>query len=107
MSSATALDWVEQERLENLHEGVIIADYHNALMHRQTQGTASKQRVLRVAQESKEAEVRRAIAAGVHGYLLQREVPSELADSIYFLSSGQCYLGGGVQRCWLTAATVN
>ena len=60
---------------------------------------ASRQRVLLVTHEGKDGEVRRAIASGVHGYLVQSEAPAELSTAVLYLSDGQRYLSGSVQRC--------
>ena len=99
LSVATELDWVAQESLDDLEEGVIIADYHNAIAHSLRMSAASRQRVLLVTHEGKDGEVRRAIASGVHGYLVQSEAPAELSTAVLYLSNGQRYLSGSVQRC--------
>lgn len=99
LAAATEVDWVAQEHLDQLQDGIIIADYHNAIGHSQRMGAASRQRVLLVTQDGKDGEVRRAIASGVHGYLLQSEAPAELGTAVLYLSNGQRYLSGSVQRC--------
>lgn len=100
LSAATDLDWVAHAELDDLQQdGIIIADYHGAIAHSLRMGSASRQRVLLVTQEGKDGEVRRAIASGVHGYLLQGEAPAELGTAVLYLSKGQHYLGGGARRC--------
>lgn len=98
LSATVGLDWVEQERLERLHEGIVIADYHTAIAHSQRDGAGSH-RVLLVTPDGKDGEVRRAMACGVHGYLLQSEAPDELGTAVLSLSEGLCYLSEHVQRC--------
>jgi DNA-binding NarL/FixJ family response regulator len=107
LSTATELDWAAQERLEERWQGIVIADYHTAIAHslKLRLGTASEQRVLLVAQDSKDGEIRRAIAAGVQGYLLQSEAPVELATAVLHLSRGQPYLGTSVERCMAASSS--
>lgn len=104
LSATSGLDWVAQECLEDLQDGIIIADYHTALMHRQ-RDSAGRHRVLLIAPDGKDGEVRRAMASGVHGYLLQREAPTELATAVLSLSKGLRYLSEHVQRCMADSGT--
>lgn len=107
LSAATELDWTPQERLDERWLGIVIADYHSAIAHslKLGRGAASGQRVLLVTQDSRDGEVRRAIAAGVQGYLLQSEAPAELATAVLYLSHGQPYLGASVQRCMAASSS--
>ncbi|MFZ6648601.1 DNA-binding response regulator [Undibacterium sp. TJN25] len=99
LTAATELDWAVQEHMDELQDGIIIADYHNAIALSLRMGPASRQRVLLVTHDGKDGEVRRAIASGVHGYLLQSEAPAELSTAVLYVSNGQRYLSRSVQRC--------
>lgn len=98
LSATSGLHWVAQECLQDMHDGIIIADYRTALDHCR-RDSAGRHRVLLVAPDSKDGEVRRALASGVHGYLLQREAPGELGTAVLSLSKGLRYLSDHVQRC--------
>jgi two-component system NarL family response regulator len=104
LSAASGVNWVAQERLEDVREGVIIADYHSGIAHGLKTCPSSRQRILLVAQDTKEVEVQRAMAAGIHGYLLHRELPAELTNAVLYLSNGQTYFGGSVRTCLLASS---
>lgn len=80
---------------------LIITDYASALAacrRPQAERNGKPQRTLIVTHFEKEWEVRSAIDAGVHGYLLQRCAPDELLKAVRLLSSGQRFLSEAVTR---------
>jgi DNA-binding NarL/FixJ family response regulator len=84
------------------HAKVIVADYDTGLalareLPQDRFGQAA--RVLIVTQLDKEWEVRTAMDAGVHGYLLQSCAPDELVRAVRQLSQGMRYLSEAVTRC--------
>ena len=84
------------------HAQVVVADYETgvALARQLPQdrfGPAA--RVLIVTQRDKEWEVRTAMDAGVHGYLLQGCTADELLRAVRQLSQGMRYLSEAVTRC--------
>ena len=56
-------------------------------------------RVLIVTQLEREWEVRTAMMAGVHGYLLQNAAPEQLLTAVRTLSRGMRYLSADLSRC--------
>jgi DNA-binding NarL/FixJ family response regulator len=56
-------------------------------------------RVLIVTQLDREWEVRTAMMAGVHGYLLQNAAPDQLLTAVRTLSRGLRYLSADLSRC--------
>jgi DNA-binding NarL/FixJ family response regulator len=99
LSAAVELDWIVHAHLDDLEDGVIIADYQNAIAYCERTDPPGHRRVLVVTHDGKDDEVRRAIASGVYGYLLQSEVPAELGTAVLCVSNGQRYLSSVVQRC--------
>lgn len=81
---------------------VLVADYDSGLaLARQLPADRFGQsaRVLVVTQRDKEWEVRTAMDAGVHGYLLQGCAGEELVRAVRQLSQGMRYLSEAVTRC--------
>ena len=62
-------------------------------------GKAEQPRVLIVTQLDREWEVRSAMMAGVHGYLLQNSAPDQLLAAVRSLSRGLRYLSADLSRC--------
>lgn len=62
-------------------------------------GKAGQPRVLIVTQLDREWEVRTAMMAGVHGYLLQNSAPDQLLAAVRSLSRGMRYLSADLSRC--------
>ena len=88
-------------QLGPLRPEIIVADYHAGLaLCRRLQGARclSPTRVLVVSHLDKVWEVRTAIDAGVHGYLLQRCAPEELLTAARLLSEGERFLSAAVMR---------
>ena len=80
---------------------IVVADYETGIAT--ARGTTLRQicptpRVLIVAPSAKEEEVRRAMAAGVHGYLLHDTSAEELNKAIQALALGLRYMAGAVSR---------
>ena len=79
---------------------VLVADYDTGLaLARQPEHAGLRRRsVLIVTQLDKEWEVRLALDAGVHGYVLQSCSQDELLEAVASLAQGQRYLSESVTR---------
>jgi len=83
--------------LTELSHTVVITDYRSGTeMMRQQQ--YDDVRVLIITHCDKEWEIRQAVQSGVHGYVLQNCVLSELEPAIVAISSGQHYLSEEANR---------
>jgi DNA-binding NarL/FixJ family response regulator len=76
---------------------VVVADYSQAMRLaspavRAGHGALSRARILALTSNDREADIRRAIAAGVHGYLLLGCALSELVDGVATVANGTRYL---------------
>ncbi|GJI92219.1 response regulator transcription factor [Duganella hordei] len=82
---------------------VLILDHRGALEHMRRCADAPHQehraRVLIVTQLEREWEVRTAMMAGVHGYLLQSCPADQLLAAVRTLSRGMRYLSADLSRC--------
>jgi two-component system NarL family response regulator len=82
---------------------VIILDHRSGLEHMRQCANAhhsdNQPRVLIVTQMEREWEVRTAMMAGVHGYLLQNADPEQLITAVRTLSRGMRYLSAELSRC--------
>jgi DNA-binding NarL/FixJ family response regulator len=82
---------------------VVILDHRNALEHMRRCAAAhhgdSQPRVLIVTQLEREWEVRTAMMAGIHGYLLQNSDTEQLLTAVRTLSRGLRYLSPELSRC--------
>lgn len=87
------------------HSGadVIILDHRSGMEHMRRSAAAhhgdSQPRVLIVTQLEREWEVRTAMMAGVHGYLLQNSDSEQLLTAVRTLSRGTRYLSADLSRC--------
>lgn len=79
---------------------VLVTDYDTglALARQPEHAGARRASVLIVTQLDKEWEVRIAMDAGVHGYVLQSCSPDELLEAVAALAQGQRYLSESVTR---------
>ena len=77
---------------------VIITDHRSGIEHLRNH-SGSQARVLIVTQLDREWEVRTAMMAGVHGYLLQNADPEQLLNAVRTLSRGMRYLSAELSRC--------
>lgn len=76
---------------------VVIADYDNAMQlvepdARKTPGRHGKRRILAFTANEREADIRRAIQAGIHGYILLGGSLQELMDGVKVVGGGARYL---------------
>ncbi|MYM27623.1 two-component system, NarL family, response regulator [Duganella sacchari] len=82
---------------------VIILDHRGGLEHMRRAASAphhdAQPRVLIVTQLEREWEVRTAMMAGVHGYLLQNADAGQLLVAVRSLSRGMRYLSPELSRC--------
>ena len=82
---------------------VVIADYTHAmhlagLAARKLQGPCAGARILALTSNDREADIRRAIEAGIHGYLLLGGSLHELVEGVSAVGSGLRYLGSSVAQ---------
>jgi two-component system NarL family response regulator len=70
---------------------ILISDYRSGL-ELISRSKPEKVRVLVITQCETEGEIRRALRAGIHGYLLQNHVLQDLEPAIVALSSGRRYV---------------
>lgn len=82
---------------------VILLDHRGGLEHMRRCANAhhgeNQARVLIVTQLDREWEVRTAMMAGVHGYLLQNADAEQLLTAVRSLSRGMRYLSADLSRC--------
>jgi two-component system NarL family response regulator len=82
---------------------VVIVDHRGGLEYMRRCANAhhgeTPARVLIVTQMEREWEVRTAMMAGVHGYLLQSADPEQLLTAVRTLSRGLRYLSADLSRC--------
>ena len=82
---------------------VVIADYHDALLlaapgARETYGWLADSRILALTVNDRETDIRRAIQAGVRGYLLLGGSLDELTEGIKAVGLGARYLSPAVAQ---------
>jgi len=82
---------------------VVIVDHKSGLEHMRRSASAHhgdlQPRVLIVTQLEREWEVRTAMMAGLHGYLLQNADAEQLVTAVRTLSRGMRYLSAELSRC--------
>ncbi len=83
-------DLIDAQRTDDPID-VIVVDYHQA-MHlleaRQERGPLSGARILALTSNDREVDVRRALEAGVHGYMLLGSPLQEIVDGVAVLAHG-------------------
>lgn len=82
---------------------VVIADYADALRLAEATGAEARgflgeARILALTANDREADIRRAIEAGVHGYLLVGSPLNELIDGVAAVANGMRYMNMSVAR---------
>ena len=82
---------------------VVIADFSNAMRltepgARKSHGLPDEARILALTSNDREADIRRAIEAGVHGYLLVGGPLNELSDGVTAVASGLRYMSLSVAQ---------
>lgn len=82
---------------------VVIADYGNAMRltehgARKSHGLLDDARILALTPNDREADIRRAIEAGVHGYLLVGGPLNELVDGVTAMAGGLRYMSLSVAQ---------
>jgi two-component system NarL family response regulator len=82
---------------EHITADIVIADYRRALviadeMGRRSYGPRPLAKILVLTSTDREADIRRAIEAGVHGYVLTGGPLSELVNAVTTIASGGRYL---------------
>lgn len=82
---------------------VVIADYGNAIRltdaaERDSHGLPPDTRILTLTPNGREVDIRRAIEAGVHGYLLVGGPLNELLDGVTMLAGGSRYMSLSVAQ---------
>jgi|tagenome__1003787_1003787.scaffolds.fasta_scaffold20875508_1 DNA-binding NarL/FixJ family response regulator len=85
-----------------LHFDVIIADYRNALRLTDARARSAlrvgEPRILALTSDDREADIRRAIEAGVYGYLLVGGALDELVDGVTAVANGLRYMSMSVAQ---------
>ena len=71
---------------------IIVTDYDDALARLRTAPPGKHPAILIVTQRAREFDVRIALAAGVHGYLLQHASVDQLLLAVRMLACGQRYI---------------
>lgn len=87
---------------EHAHADVIILDHKAGLEYMRAapaRASGDTPRVLIVTQLDREWEVRTAMMAGVHGYLLQNSPADQLQTAVRTLGRGMRYLSAELSRC--------
>jgi DNA-binding NarL/FixJ family response regulator len=97
------VDEIDALRSDNLRVDVVIADYDGAIRLSNAAARAMHQplaaaRIMAVTSNDREADIRRAIEAGVHGYLLLGGPLSELIEAVTTVANGVRYLGRAVAQ---------
>jgi DNA-binding NarL/FixJ family response regulator len=82
---------------------VVIADHHQAMRlasaaPRGTAGSLANARILVLTSDDREAEIRRALEVGIHGYLLLGGPLAEFIEAVTALARGLRYLGRSVAQ---------
>jgi DNA-binding NarL/FixJ family response regulator len=82
---------------------VVIADYHQAMRltgaaGQGTTGSPASARILVLTSDHREADIRRALEAGIHGYLVLGGPLSEFIEAVTALARGVGYLGRSVAQ---------
>jgi DNA-binding NarL/FixJ family response regulator len=82
---------------------VVIADYHQAMRltgaaARGTPGSPASAKILVLTSDDREADIRRALEAGIHGYLVLGGPLNEFIEAVTALARGVGYLGRSVAQ---------
>ena len=86
---------------ENWHGNridVVIADHRQAMQLTGAAGSLANARLLVLTSEDREADIRRALEAGIQGYLLLGGPLSEFIEAVTALAHGSRYLGRAVAQ---------
>jgi DNA-binding NarL/FixJ family response regulator len=88
---------IEDTDMQAPHINVVIADYGHAMQlaspaYRLARHPLSAARILALTSNDREADIRRAIEAGIHGYLLLGGALSELIEGVTTVARGVRYL---------------
>ncbi len=78
--------------------GIVITDYDDALSRLRATSVGCKPAILLVTQRCREFDLRSALAAGVHGYLLQHAPGEQLALAVQMVACGQRYVSTELAR---------
>ncbi|MFL6664511.1 MAG: DNA-binding response regulator [Rhizobacter sp.] len=91
------VDGVDASTADRPRIDVVIADYHNAMRlaeagERAAHRAPASARILALTSNDRETDIRRAIEAGIHGYLLLGGPLSELIEGVTTVANGVRYL---------------
>jgi two-component system NarL family response regulator len=97
------VDDTDAASLDELRIDVVVADYSHAMRLTDSAVRAARRplataRIVAVTSNDREADIRRAIEAGVHGYLLLGGPLSELIEGVTAVANGVRYLGRSVAQ---------
>ena len=98
----TFVDGVDDTHWELPRIDVVVTDYDNAMRLAGSAGgdqdASAAARTLVVTTNDREADIRRAIEAGIHGYILLGGPLSELVDGVTTVANGLRYLSRSVAQ---------
>ena len=98
----TLVDGVDGATCRQPGMDVLVADYENAMLLAQRaedrHGASTAARTLVVTSNDREADIRRAIEAGIHGYVLMSGPLAEVIDGVKAVSGGLRYLSRTVAQ---------
>lgn len=77
---------------------IVITDYDDAMARLRATSDGRKPAILLVTQRCREFDLRSALAAGVHGYLLQHAPGEQLALAVQMIACGQRYVSTELVR---------
>lgn len=77
---------------------IVITDYDDAMARLRATPGGRKPAILLVTQRCREFDLRSALAAGVHGYLLQHAPGEQLALAVQMIACGQRYVSTELVR---------
>lgn len=78
--------------------GIVITDYDDALVRLGASQPGHGPAILVLTQRCREFDLRTALSAGVHGYLLQHAPGEQLALAVHMLACGQRYVSTELAR---------
>jgi DNA-binding NarL/FixJ family response regulator len=96
-------DDVDRVAASGLRIDVVVADYGHAMQLtdaniRSSSSPLAAARIFALTSNDREVDIRRAIEAGIHGYLLLGAPLSELVEAVTMVAKGMRYLGRSVAQ---------
>ena len=100
---------LDPERWNGSGLDVVVADYHQAMRladaaKQDGDGSHAPAKILVLTSNNRPADIRRALDAGVHGYVLLGGPLSELIEAVTAGARGSRYLGRSVAQCMVESS---